>query len=249
MALTRTLKLTLPRMMVGKDVEAHKRGVARALGSGRLTTLMSKAPLVRRTFGPFFVTDVKRVQELAGISQSGVIGPATHDLIYDHMDDLAVRLLKEYAASVRPKIPQLGPVILGGQSVLAHDLTHATAGIPGYPAFDDGFGQAGALVVAPEPLAITRQSSSQGGDAFYARGQSSIEYWFGHIYGPPATGSWIGKGERLARIANISIADGGPHVHVGINATPLIGRELEHRTDYSHGATPIGVQLERWLRT
>ncbi len=104
MALTRTLKLTLPKMMVGKDVEAHKRGVARALGSGRLTTLVSKTPLVRRTFGPFFVTDVKRFQELEGISQSGVIGPRTHDLIYDHMDDLAVRLLKEYAASMRPKL-------------------------------------------------------------------------------------------------------------------------------------------------
>ncbi|MBA3745242.1 hypothetical protein [Sporichthya sp.] len=104
MALTRTLKLTLPKLMVGKDVEAHKRGVARALGSGRLTTLMSKAPIVRRTFGVFFVTDVKRLQELAGISQSGVIGPVTHDLIYDHMDDLAVRLLKEYAASVRPRL-------------------------------------------------------------------------------------------------------------------------------------------------
>ncbi len=103
MALTRTLKLTLPPM-VGKDVEAHKRGVARALGAGRLKTLMNRTVGVRRTFGPFFAVDVKHVQKLAGIAQTGVIGPATHDLIYDHMDDLAVRLLKEYAASVLPKL-------------------------------------------------------------------------------------------------------------------------------------------------
>jgi hypothetical protein len=98
--LTRTLKLG----MVGADVEAHKRAAARALGNGRLTTLMSQTPLVRRTFGPFFQTTVKRIQALEGIPQSGVIGPATHDVLLDHMDEKAMALLAEYEASVKPKL-------------------------------------------------------------------------------------------------------------------------------------------------
>lgn len=98
--LTRTLRIG----MVGKDVEAHKRGAARALCGGRLAVLMAQLPLVRRTFGPFFQVTVKQVQKLAAIPQTGVIGPATHDVLLDHMDAKALALLAEYAESVRPKL-------------------------------------------------------------------------------------------------------------------------------------------------
>jgi hypothetical protein len=145
------------------------------------------------------------------------------------------------------RVPALGPVVRGGKTILAHDLTHATSGVPGFPAFDDGFGAAGLAVLAPEPLVVYRQSGAQGGDAFYARGDSRIEYWFGHVDQAPATGARFRKGQTMARIARIGQDDGGPHVHVGINARPLIGRDLRHRTNYSHGAPTVGAQLAEAL--
>jgi len=151
-----------------------------------------------------------------------------------------------------PSIPQLGPILLGGKSVLLHDLTHMTAMPAGpnrgrFPALDDGFGDIGRSVIAPEALKITGQSGSQGGDAFYAKGESGIEYWVGHIDRAPSTGARFRKGERMCRIAWISQGDGGPHVHLGIDARPLIGRTLTHHTNYTHGAPTVGRQLAEAL--
>ena len=149
-------------------------------------------------------------------------------------------LLRDLKAS---QVPALGPVVAGGRSILDQDLTHATSGIPGYPAFDDGW-VAGKEVIAPEPLQVTQQSSAQGGDAFYATGASKIRYWFGHVDAAPLTGKRFKKGDVLARI---SAQHPRPHVHVGINVQSLVGFELLHNLNYTHGKPTVGAQLRKAL--
>jgi hypothetical protein len=139
--------------------------------------------------------------------------------------------------------PDLGPVFKGGKSVLDHDLTHATGGIPLYPAFDDAF-TAGTPIIAPEFLTVTRDSSSSPGDAFYATGRSGLRYWFGHLVSAPLAGTKFAKGAVVGKVLGHSVG-GGPHVHVGVNIENLYGRgkELIHHTNYTHGAPTVGTQL------
>jgi hypothetical protein len=147
-----------------------------------------------------------------------------------------------------PKVPQLGPVIKGGRSILLEDCTHKTSGIPYYSAFDTGFDRAGLEVVAPESLTITDDtSSSQGGDAFYAVGASGLKYWFGHIGHVPKQGTKFRKGAVITKIADQSGTD---HLHLGIDARPLIGKALLYGStgtgpDYTHGSPDIGRQLAK----
>jgi hypothetical protein len=158
----------------------------------------------------------------------------------------ALGILAELEHDLEPsRVPNLGPVTPGGKSVLLQDLTHATGGLNGYPAFDDAFG-AGIRVIAPEPLTVTRQSGARrrdgrpNGKAFYATGHSALEYWFGHVDIAPRVGARFNKGELMAHVSGNHEA---PHLHVGIDARTLIGKELVHHTDYTHGAPTVGVQL------
>jgi hypothetical protein len=142
------------------------------------------------------------------------------------------------------KVPELGPMFAGGKSVLKHDLTHATSGIPLYPAFDDAF-DAGVTILAPEDLTITKASSANPGDACYAEGKSGIRYWFGHLVSAPAVGVKIKKGGKVGVTVATSVG-GGPHVHVALNVEKLwgTGKQMTHKTSYSHGAPLVGEQLE-----
>lgn len=90
----------------GKDIEGHKRAVARLLGYGRLRTLMSQLPAVRRYFGVFFRDNVKLAQGKLGIDRTGVIGPATYDALVKAgaYDAAAYQLLREYSAAMAPKL-------------------------------------------------------------------------------------------------------------------------------------------------
>lgn len=143
-------------------------------------------------------------------------------------------------------VPALGPVVTGGVSILGQDLTHSTGGLDHYPAFDDGFAHPGRAVLAPEALTVTRQSSARrrdggpNGKAFYATGNSKLRYWFGHVDVAPPVGKRFVKGQTMARISENHEM---PHVHVGIDARELLGRDLLHHTNYTHGAPKVGVQL------
>ena len=144
-------------------------------------------------------------------------------------------------------VPALGPVIETGSSMLIMSPTHMTSGV-GYPAFDTGFGQAGRWIIAWEPITVTKDSSAQGGDAFYARGVSGLVYWAGHMTKAPAVGTKFRKGQRIAQIAAIAASQGGPHFHLGIDARPLISTHLKWGKDgagppYTYGAPSIGKQL------
>lgn len=156
------------------------------------------------------------------------------------------RLLADLAA---PAVPNLGPVLEDGLAMLLHAPTHNTDGVPGFSAFDTGFGEAGRKILAPEPLVITKQSGAQGGDAVYARGASKIEYWIGHIGVPPVTGRKFKRGEVIARIADQAGTD---HVHWGVDTRPLTGRTLLYGRngngpDYTFGSPTIGAQLAKAL--
>jgi hypothetical protein len=148
----------------------------------------------------------------------------------------------------RPPVPDLGPVIRGDKSLLLWAPTHNTDGLgftgSDYPAFDSGW-EAGLVVIAPERMRVTRQSSAQGADAFYASGVSTLDYWVGHIDRAPITGAVLDKGDRISQIAHIPGVD---HLHWGIDARRLIGRDLRYGRngngpDYTFGSPTIGRQL------
>lgn len=159
------------------------------------------------------------------------------------LDAVALKLINDEWQAMQPHVPALGPVYRGGISILQHDLTHSTDGIPLYPAYDDAF-VLGRQIIAPENIYVTRASSSVPGDAFYATGDSGIKYWFGHLYYAPSVGRRFKKGEVFGKVGPNHI--GSPHCHVGINVEQLWGRgtQLLHHTDYTHGAPLVGAQLK-----
>lgn len=225
----------------GPDVEAWKRAVHRYLNQGGLAALNRQPKAVRRLFGPFFQRHVKEAQQRLGLAADGILGPTTQAKLAPHLDLLARQLLDQ----AHGHVPQLGPVFAGGKSVLDHDLTHATGGIPLYPAFDDAFRE-GLELIAPERITVTRDSSSRPGDAFYADGESGLRYWFGHLAVAPAVGRVFAPGQAFGKVGANTIG-GGPHVHVGVNVERLFGtgKELKHHTNYTHGGKTVGEQLRR----
>jgi len=247
----------------GQDVTAMKRGIARAglwpwqpdeWDDGYSDTF---AGVTSSGEGPVH-SGVKGFQRANGIDQTGILGVNTFEalrtsLVPDGLqnegqplfDSVALGLLESYQKAGSANVPDLGPVWSGGKSILDQDLTHITGGLPDYPAFDDCF-YAGKAVIAPERLEITGQSSASPGDAFYATGDSKLRYWFGHLTSSPANGQWFNKGQTLSYVLE-QYQGGGSHVHVGIDARDLIGKPLEAHSDYSHGAKPIGQQLEEAL--
>lgn len=164
----------------------------------------------------------------------------------------AMTALDKLAADLRPdpapKIPALGPIYAGGKSILLHDLTHATSGIPLYPAFDDAFFE-GASIIAPEDIVVSRSSSSVPGLAFYCTGASTLKYWFGHLDRTHQSGERFKKGALIGKVCRNNVG-GGPHCHCGINAEEILGRgkQFVHHTNYTHGAPTVGAQLKVALR-
>lgn len=161
-------------------------------------------------------------------------------------------ILTDFARMTAVVVPDLGPLYAGGRSVLDHSPTHPTTGIPRYIAFDDAW-RAGTVIIAPEDVEITRDSSSYPGDACYALGTSTLEYWLGHLVKAPPKGMTLARGERVGVVLDHSIG-GGPHVHCGVNVEGLLGSgtQLEWGAngdgpDYTHGAPTIREQLERAL--
>ena len=194
-------------------------------------------------------------QRKKGIDATGNYGEATHNALKaynvpqgaphageDCFDGTAADLYKNY--KVPKNTPDLGPLVKNGKSVLKQDLTHATSGIDRYPAFDDGFAE-GVTVIAPEDIEITKASSSNPGDACYAKGKSGLQYWFGHLVSAPGVGANIKKGNKVGVTCENNVG-GGPHVHLGINVEKLwgSGKQMTHHTNYTHGAPLIGDQLE-----
>jgi hypothetical protein len=211
-------------------------------------------------------TGVEGFQKKKGIDPSGNFGEATFNKTKglkipakdwkgdpkDNAGDPAwdERSAELYRSYLPPdSVPDLGVVFKGGKTVLSHDLTHRTSGLPAdgtgnlWPAFDDAFSQ-GCTIIAPEDIEVYQASSSSPGDACYAKGKSKIRYWFGHLTSAPAVGTKIAKGKKIG-VTCVNNVGGGPHVHVAVNVENLwgSGKALKHHTNYTHGAPKIGDQL------
>lgn len=164
------------------------------------------------------------------------------------------KVMKDLGTPVTP-VPALGPIVKGGTSILLQDLTHITDGLTAggsvWPAFDDAIGHPGTIVIAPEAGKVTghgharrRDGNPNGLSINIFVGASGIEYWIGHLENLAPIGASLKKGGKLGTISPNHEA---PHVHCGMNAIPLIGKDLDHHTNYTHGASKVGVQLKKAL--
>jgi peptidoglycan hydrolase-like protein with peptidoglycan-binding domain len=238
----------------GADVEAVKRAVSRAgffpwqefdrayneKIADAVVEFQKKNGLGSDSAGAFGEPTFKKLKGKKVPAESPNAGQSV-------FDERAAELYREYL--VPDSVPDLGVVFKGGKTVLSHDLTHRTSGLPPndtgqyWPAFDDAFSQ-GVTILAPEDIEITKASSSNPGDACYAKGKSKIQYWFGHLTTAPAVGAKIAKGKKIG-VTCVNNQGGGPHVHVAVNVEKLwgTGQFLKHHTNYTHGAPKIGDQL------
>jgi hypothetical protein len=243
----------------GPDVVAYKRTVSRA---GRwpwqaFDDAYSNGFAHGKAGGNVGDSGVAGVQRQQGIEATGWVGEVTFNTLRSivvpeglphagemAMDATAAQLVDQAYDRFRPPSAgiDLGPMESGGKGVRAQDLTHATSGIPLYPAFDDVW-YTGRDVLAPEALAVTRTGGASHGVAFYADGDSGLRWWFGHLNVAPAVGRRFARGAVIGSVAYDARA---PHVHVGINVERLWGggKQMTHRSDYTHGAPLVGAQLD-----
>ena len=213
----------------------------------RLAKLLRAESYLKRTTagysatGPWWKRGMPLLWEVRmslGSSKDGLDLAEAHGLLkntekgYDprapRWKDAMAKIDRVEANLAKPPVPNLGPVIYASKPILLESPTHNTDGLfqrtgSEYPAFDFGW-IAGMEVLAPENLVVTDQSSAMGADAFYATGVSGLKYWFGHIVKAPANGVRFEKGNMVSRIALIPGAD---HGHLGIDARPLIQRDLK----------------------
>jgi len=164
------------------------------------------------------------------------------------------KLAADLKPDPKPVIPIFGPVYNGGDSLLHYQLTHETSNIDYYPAFDTAFSE-GMAILAPEPLLVSRSSSSKPGLAFYAIGSWKLKYWFGHLDRTHAAGKRFKKGELIGRVCHNNVG-GGPHCHIGINVEELMGRNHQLKygkngngPNYTFGSPNIGKQIIEFLQT
>jgi murein DD-endopeptidase MepM/ murein hydrolase activator NlpD len=154
-----------------------------------------------------------------------------------------------------PTVPPLGPVTVGGQSLLKMSLTHQTSGLPLYPALDTAW-VAGQKVLAPESGVVTRHSgNSNGGYSVYITGASGLRYYSTHLKDAGRHGlGAIGKGSTIGYVGSPKQfpAQRVAHTHFGVNAEDLLGQghQLKYGAkgngpDYTNGAPSIGEQLAK----
>lgn len=179
--------------------------------------------------------------------QTGNMGYTTFDILWAHADAYSKYVYKLW--SPPSSIPDLGKLVPNQRDLLDLRLTHKSSGFPNpghpdscFPAIDAGW-YSGLDVFAVEDIRVTQASSANVGDAFYAMGESGIEYWYGHLVRAPLVGNVFEKGEKVGDIAP---HPNGPHVHMGMNAQRLIGRDLVY--GYSLGVPTVGQQLEAELK-
>jgi hypothetical protein len=161
------------------------------------------------------------------------------------------KILNALEADFKPKVKwdDIGPVTLGGASLLDMTLTHQTHGIPLFPAVDLAWG-AGVSMYAPEPVTVDyRDTSANPGEALYMTGRSGMRYWFAHIDRDYILGTQFAKGAFLGKTVDTS-KGGGPHGHVGVNGEVFLGKGEQFKygrdgdgPDYTLGAPTIRNQL------
>jgi hypothetical protein len=154
------------------------------------------------------------------------------------------------------KTPDLGAVYPGGKSVLDEKLTHATGGLPLYPAVDTNW--RALRVIAPEGGMVTRHSGGGSlGFSLYLTGDSGLKYYFQHMN--EAGRAPLGRLKKGGKIGTVGSAKDFPdvnvaHNHVGINAEAILGagKQLKYGKtgngpQYTLGASTVRKQLDgKW---
>lgn len=169
-----------------------------------------------------------------------------------HYKSVLVDLATLEAMHKPPPLPNLGPVTVGGGSILDFDFTHMTTGL-GWPAFDTALtGDPGpsVTVIAPERITVdTKDSSSSPGEAFYATGASGIRYWFAHLKDDWPLGKVFAKGSIIGNTLPTTVG-GGTHLHLAVNLIPVTGKHARYGAngdgpDYTHGPYTLRRELLR----
>jgi hypothetical protein len=149
----------------------------------------------------------------------------------------------------------IGPVQPGGVSLLDMVLTHATSGIPLFPAVDTAWGGGGGvIVIAPEACTVdTKDTSSSPGEAIYVTGRSKIRLWIGHLDRDWPLGHKFRKGDVIGR--TLPIPGKSDHAHIGVNVEAILGRgkkllyggqrkPSDKPREYTLGSPTIRTQLK-----
>ena len=195
------------------------------------------------------MTDAERLALLTSAMNELKLTTDGFDDFGGHWQDAWPKLQKlhtDLKPRPKPGWANVGSVTKPGASLLDMSLTHATAGIPLFPAVDLAWG-AGVPMYAPEGLTVdTKDTSASPGEAFYATGVSGLRYWIGHIDRDWPIGKKLSKGSLIGRTINQAGTD---HGHVGVNAEKYLGRgrQLKYgRTgngpDYTTGSPRIRTQ-------
>lgn len=214
--------------MVGKDVEAVRRGSIRYLGDDAAWAKFVSMPVaVRRTYGPGMKALVGRVQERARLVQDGQAGAAVNRVLrvsgaYDAVCDA---LLEAYAAA---QVSYCYPHALGSRSTICQGL-HQTAGISGNWAMDF-CAPARTLVVAVVPCEVVKISghpptyvvdSSTGIFGWNLHYVTPTGYrWFSTHYGELSVreGQKLGVGTPVGRVGLWPGDPGRSHTHLGVTS-------------------------------
>lgn len=241
--LTRTLKLS-PVLMVGDDVYGVKRSVARGLdeeqGGNHLLTLESRKKLEtpamaarrRRTYGPFFVPDVRKMARILGFNPAtGAVTPAMWDAMAKrgYPDAFAISLMNSYIAA-HPQTSLVFPIPQGEMGRVCQGL-HRTAG-------DDSFAQNWAIdiccpdhttVVAAEAGIVTKLSGhnpnqdtwdTQGvfGWSIHFETAAGYHYYITHLGSRQVThvGQRFQAGDTLGKVGDQHFRP--DHVHYGVTS-------------------------------
>jgi murein DD-endopeptidase MepM/ murein hydrolase activator NlpD len=123
---------------------------------------------------------------------------------------------------------------------------HATSGLAGYPALDFG-GARGTPVLAVERGYVREFGSADVGDALYLRGDSGIDYWYGHIRRVAARGQAVRPGQVVGRTVH---HPNGDHLHLGANANiggKIIGRRRAGTDVITDPTWTLGVVTMRQI--
>jgi murein DD-endopeptidase MepM/ murein hydrolase activator NlpD len=94
---------------------------------------------------------------------------------------------------------------------------HPTGNLLGYPAIDFG-GDEGTPVVAVERGYIRAWGSADQGEALNLRGDSGVDYWYGHIRQMVSVGQTVLPGQVIGRTVKYVKPEGrADHLHLGAN--------------------------------
>lgn len=180
---------------------------------------------------------------------TGNMGQASLDRMWPFFDAYGRMRYRRYSAP--SPLPELGPMTKGGRPFLELSLTHATSGIPLFPAVDLAWG-AGVPVLAPESCTVdTKDTSSNPGEALYLLGFSKLRLWVGHLDRDHPLGTKFRRGATLGLTIDQAGTD---HGHVGVNAEFYLGKGQQFKygrngngPPYTLGAPSMLSQLEATL--